>query len=892
MDEYQGMERFDVDNDFEGGRWIDGEYFYNRKKDKRASIQTKDHSIYGSFIDSDSDDSDADYRSRKKGRLINAKPDFTKPVAFVSIGNVMPTQEIEKNTVNQNDTGNHRPKSKLHEEDELARNLNTTQGLGLGFSSNKSKLLDETLKSMEFDDQEEDDDAGSDDFLPTAFGRRIKEGAQRRKQEMERAKEINKTTLSSSKHSSSSSTNLGKFENHSRGIASKLMKMMGYEEGSGLGKNKQGIVAPVEVKLRPKNMGMGFNDYKESKLPALDKSIMPPELKNLSSDLHTATHNNEKLWSRKKKGQKTKKMARNYITADELLAQKQDQGFEVLHKVLDMRGPQVRVLANLENLNAEEKAREAQIPMPELQHNVRLIVDMAGVDIQKIDGELRRERETAISLQQEKEKLRNEEARQKRQLDVMESIVGVLDSLEHENTIGSLTMESVIQSFAGIKERNWEDYKLCNLGCIACSLAYPLLIRVFQGWQPLQTPSHGLKLMASWKDLLEGGQPFDYSDSTSASFPYTQLVSEVILPAVRISGTNSWLAKDPEPMIHFLESWEKLLPLPILHSILDNVVMPKLFSAVESWDPCRDSMPIHMWIHPWLPYLRQKLEVLYHTIRFKLGNVLHAWHAHDASAYIMLSPWKDVFDAGNWEQLIVRYIVPKLMIALQEFQINPNNQNLDHFNWVMRWASVIPIHHMVTMLEVGFFTKWKQVVYTWLSSNPNFNEVMQWFLGWKSLFPPELLANERIRLQLNAGLDMMNQAVDGMQIVQPGARENINFLRVSEKRQFEAQQQQAAVRASYHNSSVISENGIRMDVSTDIPEMTLKETVEAYAVENGLTFVPKVGRTHNGLSVYGFGNVSMCVDPVNQVLFAQRQDGWRAVSLDQLLEMHHSATRR
>ena len=39
--------------------------------------------------------------------------------------------------------------------------------------------------------------------------------------------------------------------------------------------------------------------------------------------------------------------------------------------------------------------------------------------------------------------------------------------------------------------------------------------------------------------------------------------------------------------------------------------------------------------------------------------------------------------------------------------------------------------------------------------------------------PTELLSSEPARFQLNVGLDMMNLAVEGLEAVQPGVRENI-----------------------------------------------------------------------------------------------------------------------
>lgn len=146
-------ERFDVDNDFEGGEYIDGEFFYRNKKQKRQ--QTKDEIIYGVFAD-DSDQED-DRRARKRDRA-----DLTKPVSFISKGDVVnkPDEQQEMQDEDQ------RPSFAAMAPRSQQQESGSTMGLGssgLGFTS-------AGLSSKAAAGEEEDEVA--EGVLPSAFGKR------------------------------------------------------------------------------------------------------------------------------------------------------------------------------------------------------------------------------------------------------------------------------------------------------------------------------------------------------------------------------------------------------------------------------------------------------------------------------------------------------------------------------------------------------------------------------------------------------------------------------------------------------------------------------------------------------------------------------------------------
>lgn len=89
-------------------------------------------------------------------------------------------------------------------------------------------------------------------------------------------------------------------------------------------------------------------------------------------------------------------------------------------------------------------------PMPELQHNLTLMVDLAEADIQRLDARLRHEQDTATILAKEKQRLQEEAQAQEAQLGRMAAVANELARCQmmHE---GSCTLAELELAYSGLK---------------------------------------------------------------------------------------------------------------------------------------------------------------------------------------------------------------------------------------------------------------------------------------------------------------------------------------------------------------------------------------------------------------------------------------------------------
>ncbi|RMX42264.1 hypothetical protein pdam_00009851 [Pocillopora damicornis] len=767
----------------------------------RRRKMTKEDAIYGIWADKDSDDDDRPSFSGKR------KKDYTKPLNFVSGGVVQ------------------KGKDKKTDDDDAASVGSSASEKGPGSGRNSPVVRDKKL----FKGTGVKKETGP--LGPQMF-----------------AKKLLKT----------SGKEFGSFEKYTKGFGMKMLQQMGYEPGKGLGKDGQGIVYPVEAFKREGRGALGSYGPERSKKAQELRPVYDEE-----EEEEEKFKEQLQQWKKTEEGYSKPKYV--YKTVDEVKAtggSKKGPSISLKHskiKVVDMTGPETKILTGYGSI-AQQHAKPGEVPpttsvrdaeaafsMPELTYNLNLLIDMAETDIIQTDRQLKFERDLVVNLKHEEEKLSAVLEREEKDIKRLMEVINMIDSCRQQSLSpddDALTLDKCEEMFNTLQEDYYEEFKMYDLA----SLAEPLVFSL---------------VMVRWREILERKEAENSAFSLTlaqgtvhgeeAMKMYDRLVWEVWMPFLR-SVMCSWTCREYDSMLNLINVWIPVLPEWILENIKQQLILPRLQAEVDAWNPLTDTVPVHAWIHPWLPLMGDRLEPLYAPIRFKLASALTNWHPSDPSAKMMLEPWSKVFSKGTMDAFILRSIYPKLSQCLSEFIINPHQQHLEPFHWVMEWEDIITQQHFISLLEKHFFPRWIQVLRGWLSVSPNYDEVIQWYSGWKGMFSEDLLNNPTIKVQFNRALDVMNQAVTSPGgVLQPGARENIAYLTSTERRR---EAEAAAMAAAVEKQK---------------------------AEENNLLFMPTPNRRFEGKALYSLGKVTLYID--RGVVFVNTQGVWKPVSLQDLMTL-------
>ncbi|ORX95891.1 TFP11-domain-containing protein [Basidiobolus meristosporus CBS 931.73] len=549
------------------------------------------------------------------------------------------------------------------------------------------------------------------------------------------------------------------------GFGFAMLQKLGYKTGEGLGVKKDGIVEPIETKLRPGRIGIAYKGFTEKTHQAKKQE---KRHKSTEDDDETPTSGAER---RAKGARGVKRESRpprtktKYKSVEEIM-NKVDAAYSgATQKIIDMRGPEVRELAS---------ASELKPGSVEIKDDIRLIIDLSRGELDHLAREKRIEEHRLKSFQMERKRFQSIVDEDNKLIARLNEITAIAKECEKHVKAAmvdsSLSLEIFDDAFTRLENEYKAELNTYPIDSLCVAVCSPMLKRTFANWYPLEEPTYQLSFLRKWKNLFKASNPSDSNgyDSDSDMYitkdemkPYESMLYHLWLPRVRSTVVNDWNPREFDAMVTLLENWTPpVLPQFIYDNVIDQLILPKLKREIEQWDPRKDTEMIHHWLHPWLPLLGDRLEALYTAIRHKFIIILREWHPSEAGAHALLKPWMYVFNDTDFRALLSKAILPKLKQTLRtEFVVNPRQQDLKPLQWVLSWKDLVAPEKLVHLLEKEFFPKWLHVLKAWLASNPNFDEVTQWYLFWKNLLVNELKEESLLMGQFRIALDLMNQGV-------------------------------------------------------------------------------------------------------------------------------------
>ncbi|KAM3177806.1 hypothetical protein ACTXT7_003801 [Hymenolepis weldensis] len=693
----------------------------------------------------------------------------------------------------------------------------------------------------------------------------------------------------------STTKGFGSWERHTKGIGMKLLQKMGFKPGEGLGKDGKGIVTPVEAVKRVGKGAVGSVGPEVAPAPRRGGEAAPiPETKfDNSSGLPRYKKANGSAGNGGKHSERT-----IYMTADELIASISPatpaaalkshgpfmQNSELSKvKVIDMTQREQRVYdgyaealsssrysrraddADEDAVDAEAKKRDRRIEghffeVPVLCHNIDLIIKTTEDDIRRLDREARYEKDRAAGLEYGIERLTKVVEKAAFDVDELNAALKLISHFEVALKSGEMGASPETAS-SWVNRIRRECAGLPELPALLAAMARPILDSLLATWRPLVNPSFGVSVLTEWRSALDDSSAFEI------------LLRSSWMPPVRKAIVSEWDPHDCERLLSVFEVWQSLIPEDLLQTdLLDFLVLPKLKEAVDAWNPLTDRVPIHTWLHPWLPWFggASRLAPIHELVLQKLAACLTNWHPSDASASSVLLPWRNVIPMAQMTAFLNRNVVPKLSHVMQNFQIFPADQKMEPWNWVMRWLDIIDPAVIVDLLERFFLPRWIHCLSDWLAqatdarnrrlSNAGqiFSEIGTWYSGWKSQIPTVLADYPSIKDAFTQALSLMEQAMRGAPIEPYGRVGGFSNQRLP---------------------------FIPLPTHPPMPPTSLREQVEQTTARRGFLFHPIANRFFEGKQVYRLESNQVYFDRNVAYCFNSYDSTWRPVSFSELMAM-------
>ena len=374
----------------------------------------------------------------------------------------------------------------------------------------------------------------SNDTTPSAFNKR--------------AQSFTRESNPSPRPVSLPASELAHFSKIQNSFGARMLAKMGWQAGTGLGVTGEGIVTPIESKLRPQKMGIAFKGFKEK----TEQSKM--EAKRRGDEVSDDEDEKTKRFKRKAKEQaerrsdvwkrpKKSKIKIEHKTYEQIIAEAEEVAAPGIGQIIDATGAVVRVcsfkpvtpeligifeprevtsLADV-SLNTWSPSNDPT-RIPEVRHNVRLIADACKGDLDGLAREAKALQERSKFVNGEDvllvKKVEHEAQRtlffdlrfqitdslflEIARLQQVQLIANDINGIAKELTsVYEVSLEPFSPHFQRLISEYSYEYDEYRLDEIVVAAIAPIVRRMAANWNPLEQPSLFLSPFRSWQHALK-----------------------------------------------------------------------------------------------------------------------------------------------------------------------------------------------------------------------------------------------------------------------------------------------------------------------------------------------------------------------------------------------------